>query len=73
MTYKDFKMPKNKNFEWNKKSFSVSKSESEALGLKHYLGHTRNLPYSDCGLAISKSSLSLNHLQDKILEVENLK
>ncbi|EGR27085.1 hypothetical protein IMG5_202020 [Ichthyophthirius multifiliis] len=51
----------------------VNKQEAEALGLKHYLGHTKNLPYSDCGLAISKSSLALNQLQDKIKEVETLK
>lgn len=51
----------------------MSKQEAEALGLKHYLGHTKNLPYTDSGLAISKSSLALNQLQDKIKEVESLK
>lgn len=45
-----------------KRTHYVSKNDAEALGLKHYLGHTKNLPYSDCGLAISKSSLALNNL-----------
>lgn len=44
----------------HKRRYFVSPQDSEALGLKHYLGHTQNLPYSDCGLAISKSSLALN-------------
>lgn len=42
----------------------IKAKESEKLGLKHFLGHTKNLPYADCGLAISKSSYSLNKLQD---------
>ncbi|KAL4464086.1 hypothetical protein ABPG74_006023 [Tetrahymena malaccensis] len=63
---------KNSQYIKKKKKF-VSRQEAEALGLKHYLGHTKNLPYSDCGLAISKSSLALNQLQDKIRDVENLK
>ena len=42
----------------------VNKSEGELLGLKHFLGHVENLPYSDSGLALSKSSYRLNKLQD---------
>ena len=45
----------------------IKGKESENLGLKHFLGHTKNLPYSDCGLAISKSSYSLNKLQDVLI------
>jgi hypothetical protein len=48
----------------------VSRSEAESLGIKHLLGHTVNLPYSDAGLAISKSSLGLNRLSD--VEILNL-
>lgn len=50
-----------------KKKRFVRSKEAENLGLKHFLGHTRNLPYTDCGLAISKSSYNLNKLQDVIL------
>ena len=42
----------------------VKGKESEKLGIKHFLGHTKNLPYADSGLAISKSSYNLNKLQD---------
>ena len=40
--------------------YLVSKSETESLGLKHYLGNVNHLPFSDEGLAISKSSFILN-------------
>jgi hypothetical protein len=30
-----------------KRNLYVKKEESEALGLKHYLGHTKHLPYSN--------------------------
>lgn len=45
----------------------IKAKEGEKLGLKHFLGHTKNLPYNDCGLAISKSSYSLNKLQDVLI------
>lgn len=42
----------------------VKSKDSEKIGIKHFLGHANNLPYSDCGLAISRSSYNLNKLQD---------
>ena len=42
----------------------IKKKDEENLGIKHLLGHTFNLPYSDSGLAISKSTYRLNQLQD---------
>lgn len=57
----------------DKKQLYVGKVDSESLGLKHYLGHTKNLPKADSGLAISKSSLALNKLQDKIGEVKKIR
>ncbi|KAM3138297.1 hypothetical protein pb186bvf_009573 [Paramecium bursaria] len=56
-----------------RKKLFIPKDSAEALGLKHYLGHVNNLPHSDQGLAISKSSLELNKLQDKIREIQYLK
>lgn len=47
-----------------KERLFISKKEEEHLGLKHFLGHTKNLPFSDSGLAVSKSSYQLNKLQD---------
>ncbi|KRX00170.1 hypothetical protein PPERSA_10669 [Pseudocohnilembus persalinus] len=57
----------------DKRQLYVGKVDSESLGLKHYLGHTKNLPKADSGLAISKSSLALNKLQDKIGEVSKIR
>jgi len=51
---------------FQKERIYIKAKESEKLGLKHFLGHTKNLPYADCGLAISKSSYNLNKLQDVI-------
>ncbi|CAD8077391.1 unnamed protein product [Paramecium sonneborni] len=56
-----------------KTKYLIPKEQAESLGLKHYLGHAKNLPFSDQGLAISKSSLELNKLQDKIREIQMIK
>jgi len=44
----------------------ADKSKAEVIGYKHYLGHTTYLPESGAGYALSKSSINLNKLQDKL-------
>ncbi len=51
----------------------IKKKDEENLGIKHLLGHTFNLPYSDSGLAISKSTYKLNKLQDVRLKTKQNK
>lgn len=56
-----------------KRRYFVSKSDAESIGIKHFLGHTKNLPKSEYGLAISKSSLQLNKLSDKVQLIKKLR
>jgi len=42
------------------------KTKAEIVGYKHYLGHASYLSDSGAGYALSKSSIKLNNLQDKL-------
>ena len=54
----------NKDRSIRRKKYVASKKAIEAVGTKNYFGHTKNLPFSQKGFMVSKSSINLNKLQD---------
>ncbi len=64
-----------KNLKTNK--ITVSKKESEYLGVKYHLGHTANLPRefassSSKNFYLTKSSIAINKLKDMMQITDNI-